>query len=56
VSLCVICVSTKCCSTTSSMNIVSIDVAIGLVCFLACQCLLLLCKNSTTNLPIVFIS
>jgi hypothetical protein len=59
-SFCTIYASTKCCSTSSSssdslMNIGSIDVAPGLVCFLTCQCRLLLHKNSIIDVSIVSI-
>jgi hypothetical protein len=61
VSFYVVCSYTKCCSIASSsfdssMNIGSIDVILGHVCFLTHQLLLLLCKNSTTNVPILYIS
>jgi hypothetical protein len=60
VSLCTICASTKCYSTASasfdsSMNTISTDVAPSLFCFLACQCCLLLHKNSIIDVPIVFV-
>jgi len=60
VAICVVYVSTKCCSTTSSssnslMNIRSIDVAHGIVCFFAHQLLLLLHKNSTSNVLVIYI-
>ncbi len=53
--------STKCCSTTSyssnfSMNTKSTNVAPGFVRSLTRQCLLLLLKNSTADVPVVFIS
>jgi len=59
-SICVIYVSTKCCSTTSSssnflMNTRSIDVAPGPICSLACQLLLLLHKNSIVHVLILYI-
>jgi hypothetical protein len=38
------------------MNIGSINVALNDVYSLACQCLLLFCKNSTTNVLVVFMS
>ncbi len=58
-SFCTICASTKCCSTTSSffdssMNTGSTNVTPGLVYSLACQCHLLLCKNSIMDVPIVY--
>ncbi len=58
-SFCTVCASTKCCSTASSffdssMNIGSTNVTPGFVYFLACQCHLLLCKNSIMDVPIVF--
>jgi len=61
VSLCTICASTKCCSSTlsssySSMHIKFTDVALDHVYFLAHQHHLLLHKNSTTNVPIVSMS
>jgi hypothetical protein len=60
-SVFVICASTKCYSTTLSssdfsMNIKSIIVALGPICSLAHQCLLLLHKNTTSNVPIVSMS
>jgi hypothetical protein len=48
--------STTSSSFDSSMNIGSIDVALNLVCFLGHQLLLLMCKNSTTDVPILYIS
>jgi hypothetical protein len=61
VSFCAINVSTKCYSTSLSsfdysINTESIDVALSLVYSLAHQCLLLLHKNSTTNVLVVSIS
>jgi len=61
VSFCAICASTKCCSTTlsssdSSMYTKSIDVIHGPIYSLACHYLLFLCKNSITNVLVVFIS
>jgi hypothetical protein len=61
VSFPIVCSSTKCCSTASSssnssMNTRSIDVVIGPIYFFGCQCLLLLCKNSTTYILAVFMS
>jgi hypothetical protein len=61
VSFCIIHASTKCCSiasisSDSSMNIGSIDVTHGHVCSLTHQHLLLLCKNSIANVPIVSMS
>jgi hypothetical protein len=61
VSFCIIHASTKCCSiasisSDSSMNIGSIDVTHGHVCSLTHQRLLLLCKNSIANVPIVSMS
>ncbi len=58
-SICSVCISTKCCSTTSSssnssMNTISTDVALGPVYFLARQCLLPLHKNSTINVPVIY--
>ncbi len=58
--LCVICASIKCCSTTSSssdfsMNTRFTDVVLGHVCSLAHQHLLLLCKNSITNVLVISI-
>jgi hypothetical protein len=52
--------SIKCCSTTlssfnSSMNTRSIDVVLGHVYFFACQLHLLLPKNSTIDVPIIYI-
>jgi len=57
-SSCTIYASTKCCYSTSSspnssMHIKSTNVALHPVYFLACQCCLLLCKNSTTDVLIV---
>jgi hypothetical protein len=54
----IVCASTKWCSSTlssfdSSMHTRSIDVALGLVCSLACQGRLLLCKNSTTYVLVI---
>ncbi len=53
--------STKCCSTilsslNFSMNTISTHVALSQVCSFTCQCLLLLRKNSTTYVLVVFIS
>jgi hypothetical protein len=36
------------------MNTISTDVALGPVCFLARQCLLPLHKNSTINVPVIY--
>jgi hypothetical protein len=60
-SVYVVCASTKCCSialfsSDSSMNIGFIDVAPDPIYFLTHQCLLLLCKNSTTNVLVVSMS
>ncbi len=61
VSVCAACASTNCCSTTLfssnfSMNIKSTNFVLGHVCAFACQCLLLMCKNSTSDVPIWSIS
>ncbi len=61
VSFCIVYAFTKCCSTTSSssdssMNIEPTNVTPCPICFFAHQCLLLPCKNSTTNVPIISIS
>jgi hypothetical protein len=61
VSFCTIYASIKWCSLTSSssnspMHTKSIDVAPSPICSLAHQCHLLLRKNSTTDVPIVFMS
>ncbi len=55
VSFSIVCSFAKCCSTissssNSSMNTGSIDVALSLICSSGCQHLLVLCKNSTTNI------
>jgi hypothetical protein len=60
-SFSILCSSTKCCSiasssSNSSMNTESINVALGLVYSFGCQRLLVLCKNSTTNILVVFMS
>jgi hypothetical protein len=60
-SVYIVCVSTKCCSTTSSssnssMNIRSTYVAPSHVCSLTCQCLFILHKNSTIDVPIISMS
>ncbi len=60
-SFCIICAPTKWCSLVSSsfdssMDTGSIDVILGLVGFLACQCRLLLRKNSTTYVPVISMS
>jgi hypothetical protein len=60
-SLCIIYASTKCCSITSFsfdslMNIGSINVAPSHVCSITCQRPLLLHKNSTSNVPSLYIS
>jgi hypothetical protein len=60
-SICAICASTKCYSTTSSssyssMNTKSIDVAFGPICSLAHQCFILVHKNSTLDVPIISMS
>ncbi len=57
-SFCTIYASKKCYSTTSSssnfsMNIRSIDVALGPLCSFTCQCLLLLRKNSIIVVPVI---
>jgi len=59
-SICIICASTNCCSTTlssfdSSMNTSSIDVALHPTCYLVCQFLLLLHRNSITNVLVLYI-
>ncbi len=56
-SFCVVCASAKCYSTTllsfdSSMNIGSIDIVYSF----ACQCFMLMHKNSSTNVLVVFLS
>jgi hypothetical protein len=53
--------STRWCSSTlssfnSSMHIGSINVALGHVCSLTCQRCLFLCKTSTIDVPVVFMS
>jgi hypothetical protein len=58
VSFCIICASTKWCSSAlspsdSSMHTGSIDVAPGPICPLTRQHHLLLLKNSTINVPVV---
>ncbi len=60
VPFCVICASTNCCSTTLfsfdfSMYTKSTDVALGLVCSLALQPFLCLHKNSTLDVPDLYI-
>jgi hypothetical protein len=57
VSFCIIYASTKCCSLASSSSGFSmhINVALGPVCFLACQRCLFLCKNSTIDVLIIFV-
>jgi hypothetical protein len=57
----VVCDSTKCCCTTSSssdssMNTESTNVALNLVCSLACQHLLLLRKNSIADVLVISMS
>ncbi len=59
--VCATCASTDYCSTAlssfnSSMNIESTDVVHGPSCSLACQLILCLRKNSTTNVLILYIS
>ncbi len=59
-SLYIVYASTKCCCSASSssdfsMHIKSTNVALGLVCSLAHQDHLLLCKNSTTNVLVIFV-
>jgi hypothetical protein len=60
-SIYVVYASTKCffvalSSSNSSMNIGFTDVALGPIYFLAHQCLLLLRKNTTTNVLVVSMS
>jgi hypothetical protein len=50
------CYSIALSSSNYSMNIGSINVALGLVYTFACQCFLLLHKNSTTNVFVWFMS
>jgi len=61
VSFSIVYSSTKCCSTLlsssdSSMNIRSIDVAFSPICSFGHQCFLLMCKNSTIDVLVVFMS
>jgi hypothetical protein len=61
VCMCIVCASTKCYSITSSsfdfsINTRSTNVAPSLVYSFARQLLLLLRKNSTTDVPIMYIS
>jgi len=60
VSFCIVYASTKCCSSTLSstdslMHIGSTNVAPSLVCSLPCQHCLFLRKNSTIDVPVVYV-
>jgi len=60
-SFCIICASTKWCSLVSSssdfsMHTGSINVALGPICSLACQCHMLLRKNSTIDVLVISMS
>jgi hypothetical protein len=61
VSFCIICASTKCyssisSSSNSSMHTKSINVTLSHICSFTCQCHLFLHKNSTLDIPIIFMS